>query len=476
MKLDPLHCYQALLSHDNRFDGVFFVGVSTTGIYCRPICTAKTPRSENCAFFTSSAAAERAGFRPCLRCRPELAPGNSILDSSNRLAAEASRRIEDGALNELSVAQLASEFGVSDRHLRRVLLAEFGVTPVELAQTQRLLFAKRLLTDTKLSISEIAFSSGFSSLRRFNSLFLERYRLSPSSLRKSNFRTLEPDKLICDLAYRPPLNWAAMLSFLDSRSTCGIEAVVGNRYFRTVSAGEINGWIAVEHKQDKTSLRVEVSASLASQLRKVLTGVKYMFDLSAHPIEIEKHLGEITALHSGMRVPGAFNGFELAVRAILGQQVSVRAATTFAGRFAKTFGSSIETPFPELTHVYPKADIIAETDIENIISLGIIRSRANSILALAREIAVGSIILQPGIHDEALFSRLKKLPGIGEWTAQYIAMRALSWPDAFPHTDLGIYKALGENRPKEVLKLAECWRPWRAYAAMHLWKSLEVLK
>jgi AraC family transcriptional regulator, regulatory protein of adaptative response / DNA-3-methyladenine glycosylase II len=474
MELNPDNCYQALLAHDVRFDGVFYVGVATTGIYCRTVCPARTPRRDNCTFYPSAAAAERAGYRPCLRCRPELAPGNARIDSVTRLAAAAANRIEDGELTTKSLAALATEIGITDRHLRRVIHDEFGVSPIELVQTQRLLLAKRLLTDTNLPITEVAFASGFASLRRFNALFKERYRLNPTDLRKTRNLTAPQETLTFALAYRPPLAWDALLNFLVGRASCGVEAMEGERYLRTVRSGKHQGWLAVAPVSGRHALKVEMSAALAPALLPTLARVKRLFDLAAEPQRIAVHLGPLAERHPGLRVPGAYDGFEMAVRAILGQQISVRAATTLAGRFAAAFGEPVSTPYPQLTHLAPTAERVASAVPADLTALGIIAARANSILALARAVAEGRVNLEPGIDVETTMARLRELPGIGEWTAQYIAMRALAWPDAFPHTDLGLYKALGETKPRRVLEIAESWRPWRSYAAMHLWKSLET--
>ena len=471
--------YQALLTHDARFDGRIFVGVTTTGIYCRPVCPARTPKPENCTFHTSAAAAEKAGFRPCLRCRPELAPGHSRVDAVGRLAVRAASKIEDGALSEQTVQELATRLGVSDRHLRRAVESAFGVSPIELAQTQRLLLAKRLLTDTRLSISEIAFASGFSSLRRFNALFKERYRMNPTDLRRTHSaqtgtENVPADTLTCELTYRPPFDWTELLHFTAGRSIRGVETSEDNRYLRTVRLKNRTGWIVVSpsEKAEKNTLRVELSASLAPALAPIISHVKRLFDLDAEPLAISERLGSLAEDNPGLRLPGAFDGFEMAVRAILGQQVSVKAATTLAGRLATRFGDPIETPFPALTHLPLTAERIALSDVAEIASLGIVTARAKSILALANEVAKGKIVLEPGVDLEETKTRLKALPGIGEWTSQYIAMRALGDPDAFPHTDLGIYKALNETNPKRVLQIAEAWRPWRSYATLHLWKSL----
>ena len=498
MFLDSDQCYRALLTHDARFDGRFFVGVGTTRIYCRPVCTAKTPHQRNCRFFPSAAAAEAQGFRPCLRCRPELAPGYAVVDANRRLAQSAARLIEDGRLQDASLADLAGRLEVTDRHLRRVFQEEFGVSPVEYAQTQRLLLAKRLLTDTDLSILDVAMASGFASLRRFNHLFRTRYRMTPGELRRTR-RDREPAKsLAFDLAFRPPYDWPAMLSFLGKRAIAGVEVVDGKRYRRTVridhtrlgpgrslppsaSVGgrddepknRLVGWVEVAPSPRRSALRVVVSASLAGAIPVVLARVKSLFDLACHPEEIAKALGPMAARHPGLRLPGAIDGFEVAVRAILGQQVTVKGATTIAGRFVKAFGVSVATPHPGLDRIFPRAGEIAKLDPARIAELGVIASRARSIVALARAIESGTLDLEPTANVETTVAALEAIPGVGQWTAQYIAMRALAWPDAFPHPDVAVLKAMKQSKPRSVLDAAEAWRPWRAYAVLHLWKSLE---
>ena len=473
MELNSETCYQAILTHDSRFDGVFFVGVASTGIYCRTVCTAKTPRKENCTYHRSAAAAERAGFRPCLRCRPELAPGTALVDAAGRLARAAAGRIEDGALIDGGVEQLAADLGVTGRHLRRVIESEFGVTPVELAQTSRLLLAKRLLTDTDLPVIEVAFASGFSSLRRFNALFKERYRLNPTGLRKSRAVAREQDTLVCDVAYCPPLDWPALLAFLNGHISRGLDTVQEGRYLRTVAIDKHRGWLAVAPSPAKNALRVEVSVSLAPVLRPVLAAVKRAFDLAAQPLQIASRLGQLAEARPGLRIPGTFSAFDLAVRAIIGQQISVVGANTLAGRYLRAFGEPIATPYDALTHLSPTPEQIARLAPEELSANGIIKARANAIVHLARAVAENRISLQPGTDVPRAMVQLREIPGIGEWTANYVAMRALGWPDAFLHTDLAIRKALGETDPKRILAIAEDWRPWRAYAAMHLWKSLE---
>ena len=479
MPLDSATCYRALRSRDARFDGRFFVGVTSTRIYCRPVCTVKPPKRENCRFYPSAAAAELGGYRPCLRCRPELAPGNSSIDATTRLAQAAASLIEDGTMNGAGAEGLAARLGVSERHVRRALDAEFGVSPVEFAQTQRLLLAKRLLTDTALPVTEVAFASGFGSLRRFNALFKQRYRLNPRQLRRVAPREKGPagaDALHFELSYRPPYDWDGVLAFLAARAVGGVESVADGRYRRTVRVAaerrEHRGWIEVAPSARKPALAVALSATLAKAAPLVLGRVKALMDLSCHPAEVSRALGALAARRPGVRVPGAFDGFEVAVRAILGQQVSVAGARTLAGRFAAQFGDPVTTPFDSLTTLFPAAQRVAGIPAGRIARIGMPLARARTIVALARAVADGRLALVPNADVEATLETLRALTGIGEWTAQYIAMRALSWPDAFPHTDLGVMKALGESGAKRVLEAGEAWRPWRAYAVMHLWQSL----
>lgn len=471
-------CYRALRTHDARFDGRFFVAVRSTKIYCRPICTARPVKRENCRFYATAAEAESAHYRPCLRCRPELAPGNASVDASARLAHAAAIAIENDTYGDGGFAEIARRLGVTDRHLRRVFGAEFGVSPVAYAQTQRLLLAKRLLTDTAMPVTDVAFASGFSSLRRFNALFSERYRLRPLELRKK--RDLEPanaaDAIELNIAVRPPFAWDALVGFLASRTIDGVEAVDAESYRRTVRITRGDhvhaGWIEIAPAKKPNALRLRIASSLLGALPAVLGKAKHLIDASADPVAIAAILGTLAKGEPGLRVPGAFDGFEVAVRAVLGQQITVKAARTLAARFASTFGTPVATPFPDLRLLFPAASEIAAKSVDEIARLGIIASRARTILALASAIAGGTITLQPGADVDATLDALRALPGIGEWTAQYIAMRALAWPDAFPHTDLGVMKALDERNPKRVLDAGEAWRPWRAYAVMHLWRTL----
>ena len=483
MLLDADQCYRALRAHDSRFDGRFFVGVATTRIYCRPVCTARTPNRDHCRFFPSAAAAEARGFRPCLRCRPELAPGYAAVDANRRLARAGAGLIEDGRLTDARLPDLAASLGVTDRHLRRVFQQEFGVAPVEYAQTQRLLLAKRLLTDTDLAVLEVAMASGFASLRRFNDLFRTRYRMSPAQLRRKTPVRDPGDRLAFDLGYRPPYDWDSMLAFLDRRAIAGVEAVEKRTYYRTVRiertgpaprrGDEAAGWISVAPSKRRSALHVTVSASLASALPQVLGRVKHLFDLACHPDEIAACLGALAEARPGLRLPGAIDGFEVAVRAILGQQITVKAAATLAARFVDAFGDLLETGNAKLTRLFPRPAAIAALDPGEIARIGIIAVRARAIVALAAEVASGRIRLGPAAPVEATVAALEQLPGVGPWTAQYIAMRALAWPDAFPHPDVAVLKAMGGAGKSAALALAESWRPWRAYAVLHLWKSLE---
>lgn len=477
MELDADRCYRALRARDPRFDGRFFVGVTSTGIYCRPICPSRPPKRENCTFHPSAAAAEAADFRPCLRCRPELAPGNASIDAGARLAQQAASLIEDGVADGGSIDAMAARLGITDRHLRRVFQGEFGVAPVAYAQTHRMLLAKRLLTDTRLSVTDVAMASGFNSVRRFNALFRERYRLKPTDLRKATAVREVADRFHFELAFRPPFDWQALLDFFAARTIAGVDEVAGDSYRRTLRIAargtEHTGWLEVRPVARKHTVRVAVAATFAAVLPAVLAQTKRVFDLACDPGQVRAALGELADANPGLRLPGAFDPFELAVRAVLGQQITVRAARTLAGRFAERFGTAIETPFEGLALLFPAPGRVATLPYGDIAALGIIATRAKTILALAEGFASGDVTLEPGTDADACIARLRSVPGIGDWTAQYMAMRALAWPDAFPHTDYGVMKALGEKNPRRVLALAEAWRPWRAYAVMHLWQSLK---
>jgi len=483
--LDDRACYAAMRARDSRFDGRFFCGVSSTGIYCRPICRVKPPKEENCSFFISAAAAEAAGYRPCLRCRPELAPGLAPVDSVTRLARIAALIMEEDLLADRSIPDLAAMLGITDRHLRRVFFAEFGVAPVQYLQTRRLLLAKNLLTDTQLSVTDVAMTAGFGSIRRFNALFKKRYRLTPGSFRnKDKNRAEDNDGITLSLEYRPPYAWNELLSFLTARAIPGVESVAHDTYRRTaaVKKGETvhYGWISVSNRPRHDSLSVTVAPSLLPVLPQVLARTRHLFDVDCNPSHVYEKLVTMNRLASdicvpGIRLPGCFDPFELSIRAVLGQQVTVKAARTLAMRLAQTFGRTLETPLAGLSVTFPLPDEILalEGTIEDHLGpLGITGARARSIRSLAEALVTGSVTLSPHADPGSEMVKLLKLPGFGPWTVQYIAMRALAWPDAFPHTDHGLKKALTGMSPDVMQALAQTWSPWRSYATVTLWNFL----
>jgi AraC family transcriptional regulator of adaptative response / DNA-3-methyladenine glycosylase II len=482
MTQDHAAFYSALRSRDPRFDGVFFAGVTSTGIYCRPVCTARPVKPANCRFFESAEAAEAENFRPCLRCRPELAPGNAPVDDARRIASLLVHRIDEGMLDHPAdgrwMERVARQFGWSSRQIRRVVQRELGVSPMELLQTRRLLLAKQLLTETALPISQVAYASGYASLRRFNDAFSTRYRMPPTRFRKSatETRLAAGDTFTLQLTYRPPFHWTALLDFLRLRQTAGVELVTGDAYLRTVGLGNHRGWIEVRNDAGRRSLFLTLPHALTPVLPALLGRVRNLFDLAARPDVIEAALGTSPRLrgslerNAGLRVPGAFEGFELAMRAILGQQVTVKAATTLAGRLAEKVGAPIETPYAELTRLAPQASDVATLRERDLASLGIPGARARSIIVLAGA-AESGLALEPGADPGATMTRLTELPGIGPWTANYVAMRALRWTDAFPREDIVIRKQLGDVTPSVAERLSESWRPWRSYATMHLWRG-----
>ena len=482
MTQDHSALYSALRSRDPRFDGVFYVGVTSTGIYCRPICTARPVKKENCRFFASAEAAEAEHFRPCLRCRPELAPGNAPVDDARRIASLLVHRIDEGMLDGPAdgrwMERVAKQFGWSSRQIRRIVQRELGVSPMELLQTRRLLLAKQLLTETSLPISEVAFASGYSSLRRFNDAFNGRYRMPPTRFRKRARETaVSPgETFTLRLSYRAPFDWGSLLEFLRARQTAGVEYVTADAYLRTVSLGDRAGWIEVRLDEPRSCLLVTLPHTLTPVLPALLGRLRNLFDLAARPDVIagalQQHapLRASLAKHPGLRVPGAFDAFELAMRAILGQQVSVKAATTLAGRVAERFGARVETPYPELSRLAPTVEDVAVARDRDFAGLGVLPARAQSIVALAKAMKKG-LALEPGADPEATIGALAALPGIGPWTANYVAMRALRWVDAFPKEDIVIRKQLGGVTAGEAERMSRSWSPWRSYATMHLWRG-----
>lgn len=467
--LDDDACYRAMTARDARFDGQFFTGVTSTGIFCRPVCPARTPGRANCNFYPSAAAALEAGFRPCLRCRPEVSPDRPAWAGTSIVVGRALRLINEGALDDAgSVERLAARVGLGERHLRRLFEEHLGASPVAVAQARRLLFAKRLLTETRLPLTEVALAAGFGSLRRFNDLFLRTYSRSPRLLRKEGLEAAAAAGAIeFKLPYRPPYDWRGVSGFLGKRAIPGVEqcdAASGGAYSRTVMIGGRPARLHVEPIRDADALRLRLEVASVSELRQVVERVTRMFDLGAEPAVIQERLGKWGV--AGVRIPGAWDPFELAVRAILGQQVSVAAAVTMAARIVERWGETAANLAGAPNRLFPAPDVLALADVA---SIGLPRARAETITGLARLVDSGALDLASlGSLDDAV-RKLRSVRGIGEWTAQYIAMRAFSEPDAFPTGDLALRKA-ADATDEELRKMAEAWRPWRAYAAFSLWQ------
>ena len=482
MDMDRTACYRAISTRDIRFDGRLFVGVKTTGIYCRPICPARTPKFENVSFYASAASAQEAGFRPCLRCRPEVSPDLAFWRGSSNTVSRALALIESGGLDGDDVEGLANRLGVGGRQLRRLFRQHVGASPIAVAQTRRVLLAKQLIHETSLPMAEVALASGFNSVRRFNETFLELFGRPPAALRRSRDRTRrEAGALSVRLPYRPPYDWDAMLSFLRARAIPGVEIVSGDTYRRSIAIGANCGVISVT-SADKNRIDVAVRFPDMAALPQIIARVRRVFDLAADPDTIGAHLAldprlaPLVAARPGLRVPGAWDGFELAVRAIFGQQITVPAATKLLGRLVQAFGDPLPTSMQEregLSHLFPSVVRIAAADLT---TLGISGARAMAVTSLAQAIAADPAIFSRGASLEDAILKLRALPGIGEWTAQYIAMRELREPDAFPAADIGLLRAMADDSgrrpsPSELLTRSERWRPWRAYAALHLWAA-----
>ena len=489
-------CYAALKAKDARFDGSFFTAVTSTGIYCRPVCRVKAPKRENCRFFGHAAQAESAGFRPCLRCRPELAPHSvvwSIQDASYILAHQAAKLLDEpeGWMDSSpSVEKLALKLGISDRHLRRIFEAQFGVSPLQYLQTRRLLTAKQLLADTHLPMTQIALMSGFASVRRFNAAFVAHYKLNPTQLRRAAPKADYDQGMTVRLGYRPPYDVAAMLAFMETRRINTVETIEINaiesiaarayrycarRTFSIEIAGKKHiGWLQMRFDETRHQLVLTVSDSLRAALPVVIRRVRAAFDLDADPAAINAALHADFPTGDGLRVPGALDGFELAVRAVLGQQITVAGARTLAQRLVDQFGEPIATPWPELTRLFPSPAALAAATSDEMGQLGIVRQRQAAIVGLAKAVTSG-LQLQGGADVAATVEALKAISGIGDWTAQYIAMRALRWPDAFPSGDVALHKILGVQGLKAPARLAETasqpWKPWRSYAVIRTWSG-----
>jgi AraC family transcriptional regulator of adaptative response / DNA-3-methyladenine glycosylase II len=482
MDMDRTACYRAISTRDARFDGRLFVGVKTTGIYCRPICPARTPKFENVSFYASAAAAQEAGFRPCLRCRPEVSPELAFWRGSSNTVSRALALIESGGLDDDDVEGLAGRLGVGGRQLRRLFRQHVGASPIAVAQTRRVLLAKQLIHETSLPMAEVALASGFNSVRRFNETFRDLFGRPPAALRRGRDKSRrEAGALSVRLAYRPPYDWDAMLSFLAARAIPGVETVSGDSYARSIAIGESCGVISVAPAANNR-IDVQVRFPDMAALPQIIARVRRVFDLAADPDTIAAHLSldpslaPLVAARPGLRVPGAWHGFELAVRAIFGQQITVPAATRLLGKLVEAFGEPLPAAIKDaegLSHLFPSAARIART---NLTTLGMPGARAMAVTSLAQAISVDPAIFSRGASLEDAILKLRSLPGVGEWTAQYIAMRELREPDAFPAADIGLLRAMADSggrrpSPSELLSRAAGWRPWRAYAALHLWAA-----
>jgi AraC family transcriptional regulator, regulatory protein of adaptative response / DNA-3-methyladenine glycosylase II len=471
---------RARISRDPRFDGKFFIAVKSTGIYCRPVCPAPSPKKSNVRYYATAAAAAEAGFRPCLRCRPEAAPGTPAWLGTSAVVRRALRLIHDGVLDEISVADLADKVGIGSRHLHRLFMQHVGASPIAVAQTRRLHFAKRLLDETDLAITDIALAAGFGSLRRFNDAFQRTYHRPPRELRRQRHTARESirnaDEVVLKLAYRPPYDWDHVRAFLTTRAIAGVERVDERGYARTVTTDSGTASVCVRPLDDQDALELRVRGAQAAALYTISATVRRMFDLSADPVQIaatfrrDPLVAPLIRTRPGLRIPGAWDPFECAVRAVLGQQVSVAAARTLAVRLVTRTGTLVANGSDGLTHLFPSASQLATASLDG---LGITGARINALHALAQAVVDGRIDFSSSAED--VVTAIASLPGFGAWTAQYIALRALGEPDAFPTGDLVLRRvAADDDKPLSARLLeqrAEGWKPWRGYAVMHLWRA-----
>jgi AraC family transcriptional regulator of adaptative response / DNA-3-methyladenine glycosylase II len=480
MELDPQACYRAVQARDARYDGRFFTCVRTTGIYCRPICPARPPKLENCVFVPTAAAAQAAGYRPCLRCRPESSPDLDAWRGTSATVSRALRLIESGAMDEGDVAALAERLEIGDRQLRRLFQKHIGAAPITVAQTRRVLLAKQLIHQTNLSMIDVAMASGFGSVRRFNETFQNLYKRPPSELRRRAGDGSPAPEISLLLPYRPPYDWEAMIRFLGVRAIAGLEHITDESYSRVVEFGKEVGSLLVTHAPEQSALQVVVRFPDLKMLSAIIVRVRRLFDLSAEPgpiasvLSSDSALKPLVAARPGLRVPGGWDGLEIAVRAVLGQQITVKGATQMAGRLVAALGDLVGGRVGQtgLTHAFPKPEKFSAAALEK---LGITWARSASIAGVAAAVMRDARLFDPRRDLAEAIVRLRGLPGVGEWTAQYIAMRALGECDAFPAADVGLQRrfAIFGRRcsETELLAHAERWRPWRAYAALHLWMA-----
>lgn len=473
MELDQAVCSRARLSRDARFDGKFFIGVRSSGVYCRPICPARTANEKNVRYFPTAASAAEAGYRPCLRCRPECSPGTPAWLGTPSTVLRALRLIDENMLDEGGMESLAAKLGIGSRHLRRLFLRYLGASPSAVLQTRRLQFAKKLIDETTLPMNQVAIAAGFGCVRRFNAAIRKVYDRTPSHIRTLSREQRQQPQHHYDfrLRYRPPFDWDRMLRFLAARATPGVEAVESGSYKRSILLNGIAGTFEVSHDAGTHALGARVQFEDPRALFTIVERIRAMFDLSADWVEIAKSLKRDPSLEEridaapGLRVPGCWDAFELTVRAILGQQVTVAGATTLAGRLAKAHGR----PFAaggSLTHLFPRPEELAEASLADV---SLPKARAETIRAVARAACKGDINFRATADATTFAEQLCEIPGIGRWTAQYVAMRALREPDAYPVADLGLLRALDITSARELEQRSEAWKPWRAYAAMYLW-------
>jgi len=473
MNLDLQVCSRARLSRDARFDGKLFIGVLGSRVYCRSICPAPTAKEKNVRYFPTAAAAAEARFRPCLRCRPECSPGTPAWLGTSTTVSRALRLIGEAGLEDGGIAGLAERLGVGARHLGRLFIRHLGAPPSAVAKTRRLHFAKKLIDETRLPLGEVALASGFGSVRRFNATIRKTYHRTPTQIRRLARQTaIQPENhYLFHLRFRPPYNWKGMLAFLAARATPGVEIVDHHGYRRSISVNGCPGHFEVSLDEGQNALAVRVQIGDPHSLYLIIERIRGMFDLNAdwaaigRSLETDPELASRIDAEPGLRVAGCWNGFELTIRAILGQQVTVQGATTLAGRIAKSFGQPFSGP-SGLNRLFPTPEVLADA---NLAGVGLPGKRAQTICALARAVCDGQISFERIIDSDAFLARLCEIPGIGNWTAQYVAMRALGEPDAFPSGDLGLLRALGLQSSREMERRAEGWRPWRAYASMYLW-------
>jgi AraC family transcriptional regulator of adaptative response / DNA-3-methyladenine glycosylase II len=473
--LDRQVCSRARLSRDVRFDGKFFTGVLSTKIYCRSICPVPTVKEKNVRYFATAAAAAESGYRPCLRCRPECSPGTPAWLGTSSTVSRALRLLLESGLDDRGVEHLADRLGVGSRHLRRLFLRHLGAPPIAVAHTRRLHFAKKLIDETSLSMTHVALAAGFGCVRRFNAAIRKTYNRTPTQIRRLAHQKSIPseNQYVFNLRFRPPYHWTSMLAFLAARATPGVEAVENGCYRRTISLNGCDGHLEVSLAQEHDALSLRVQIADANLLYLITERVRSMFDLNADWAAIAQGLGTDPELAScirktpGLRIPGCWDGFELTTRAILGQQITVKGATTLAGRIAKSFGRRISDG-QNLSHIFPTPEVLADAKLT---SVGLTGKRAETIRALARAACEKRISFDRVANPDTFLTQLGEIPGIGPWTSQYVAMRALGEPDAFPTADIGLLRALGLKSSRDLEKRAEAWRPWRSYACMYLWNS-----